>query len=175
MTDPWGRGLAGFGVLCALAFGALLPAACDEETSAVASSSGAGGGDAGCYSGPPAPLFVITISAHAGPLPADTTLAVKWSAGEEPSFSLDDPSSWLSLEDGSNVVCGVDKDAGLPLALDQLRCELWTSGATDLVITAGALPPYQQTLVPLQVPGCDEPVPQEIDVVVGVEPDAGRR
>ncbi len=176
MTYPWGRAWAGVGVLFAMALGALLPAACEKETTTNAvSSSGAGGADAGCYSGPPRPLFVVTMSAAIGSLPPDTTVTVKWSAGQEPDFVLNEPATWLSLEDGSNVVCDVDADAGMPSERMQLRCELWTSGATHVRVSSASLPTHEQTLIPVEVPGCDEPAPQEVDIVLGAVSDAGAR
>ena len=72
-----------------------------------------------------------------------------------------------------NLVCDVDVDAGPVTELDSLRCELWTSGATELIVTGGELPMHEQTLVPLDVPGCDEPAASEIEVVLGEPLDGG--
>ncbi len=174
MTNPWGRGIVAGMLAVALAFGAMLPAACERSSGvSTAVTSGVGGGEAGCYNGPPVPLFVVTISAFEGTLPADTSVLVKWSTGEEPIFLLDDPSSWKTREDGSNLVCDVELDAGAPTELESLRCELWTSGATELVVSGGQLPQHEQTLVPLDVPGCDEPVASDVEVVLGDMPDGG--
>ena len=140
----------------------------------VSSSTGAGGGDAGCYSGPPVALFVLSIRAADGLLPEDTTVTVKWSAGDEPPFILNDQSTWMTLEQGANVVCDVDHDAAAIPEIEELRCELWTSGATEVTVTGGELPPYESTPTPMEQPGCEEPIASEIEIVLDDMPDAGR-
>ncbi len=134
---------------------------------------GGGSGDGGCPPvGPPEPLFTLHIAAADGPLPTDMSLSVQWSAGEEPVFALDDPESWKTLEDG-HVVCDIDRDAAAPSDLEQLSCELWTSGATLVEISAAGYLPYEETLTPQKLDGCEDPVPSEVDVELKVDHDAG--
>jgi hypothetical protein len=108
-----------------------------------------------------------------GPVPGDTTVRVKWSAGEEPEFILDEPDSWKTLEQGSNLVCDIERDAGPPSDLDELRCELWTSGATEIEITAAGYLTHDETLMPKEIDGCDDPVPSELEVELVPDLDAG--
>lgn len=138
------------------------------------SSSSAGSGEGGCPPvGPPEPLFTLRIAAADGPLPTDLALQVTWSANEEPRFELNDPTTWKTLEDGSNVVCDVDRDAGTPVDLVELSCELWTSGATLVEVTATGYVAYEETLTPELLDDCDVPLPSEVEVELAVDHDAG--
>ncbi|MBI4705949.1 MAG: hypothetical protein HY744_33065 [Deltaproteobacteria bacterium] len=121
-------------------------------------------GAGGCPTGPQA-QFVLHVTAEDGPVPADTSLRVKWSVGEEPEFLLSDPTTWKTLEDGSNLVCQVDADAGLPPGgLDELVCELWTSGATEVEVSATGYGTDKRTLMPEQIEGCDGPIPADVPI-----------
>jgi hypothetical protein len=156
------------GLLVAPLFGA-----CDGGGGG-SSSSSAGSGDGGCPPiGPPEPLFTIHIVAAAGSLPNDMTLQVTWSAGQEPLFALQDPESWKTLEDGSNVACDIDRDAGSPGDLEQLSCELWTSGATLVEVSGTGFVPFEETLTPEKLDDCEAPVPSDVDVELVVDHDAG--
>jgi len=115
----------------------------------------------GCHSGSPEALFTLRIVATDAPVPSDTTIRVTWSAGEEPLFDLADKSTWLQLEQ-SNLVCDVDRNAPVPTDLEELVCQLWTSGATNIEVAASGYQPHDQTVTPQQIDGCDEPVPSEV-------------
>jgi len=136
---------------------------------------GAGQGSGGCYAGTPVALFTVNIRAADGPLPVDTTLTVTWSAGAEPVFALNDKNSWKTLDQGSNVECAVDHSGPVPTDLDQLRCELWTSGVTEIEVVASGYETQQQTLQPKELDDCVEPVPSDIDVELVRDQDAGAR
>lgn len=121
--------------------------------------------------GPPEALFTVVVrTADDALLPEDTTVSVRWSAGEEPTFVLDDPNTWKTLDDGVNLVCGVESDRA---ALSELRCELWTSGATEIEVTATGYVDLLETLTPAEKPGCDEPVPSEQELELIPDADAG--
>jgi hypothetical protein len=107
-------------------------------------------------------MLTLTISAEDGPLPDDTTLRVTWSAGHEPAFALDDPATWQSLDEGANVVCDVDPSV---LPTSALRCELWTSGPTEVVIDAKGYAKVDETFSPEVTDACG-PVPTEVTVVL---------
>ncbi len=101
------------------------------------------------------------------------TLRVTWSAGEEPVFVLNDPESWKTLEDGTNVACDIERDAAAPSDLQQLSCEIWTSGATLVEVSGTGYVPYEETLTPEKLDACEDPVPSEVDVELTVDHDAG--
>ena len=42
------------------------------------------------------------------------------------------------LDQGGNVVCNVDPSQPPPTMLDKLVCTLWTSGATEIEVSAKA-------------------------------------
>jgi hypothetical protein len=150
-----------------------LAATCREETGPPTAAS-TGTGEGGCPTqSAPAALFTLKVSAMRGPLPEDTTLQVRWSAGDEPQFVLSDPETWKTLEDGSNVVCDLAHDAGPPVDLLELSCELWTSGATEIEVTATGYVTHNETLTPKEIDGCDEPVPSDVEVNLVVDVDAG--
>jgi hypothetical protein len=109
-------------------------------------------------------MLHLHITADDGPVPADTLLAVTWSAGAEPDFQLDKPSSWGTPADGSNVICDLDTTQPPPKDLAELVCHLWTSGATHVVVTAGAHAPYEATLKPETSADCGGPVPTRVAV-----------
>jgi hypothetical protein len=81
-----------------------------------------------CPMGPQA-MFELTITARGGPVPLSTKVDVSWSAGDEPSFILDEPSTWKTIEQ-ANLICDVDPTQPPPHDLDALVCHLWTTGAT---------------------------------------------
>jgi hypothetical protein len=154
--------------------GLLATAATCDEGGETATAGGGNSGEGGCPTdGPPEALFTLKVTAMRGPVPGDTTVRVKWSAGEEPEFILDEPDSWKTLEQGSNLVCDIERDAGPPSDLDELRCELWTSGATEIEITAGGYLTHDETLMPKEIDGCDDPVPSELEVELVPDLDAG--
>ncbi len=158
--------------LASLLVGPMFGACKGGEGGSASSSSGSGEG--GCPAvGPPEPLFTVRIVAADGPLPADMTLDVRWSAGDEPPFALNDPTTWKTLEDGSNVQCHIDRDGGAPTNLEELSCELWTSGATLVEVAGSGYVAYEETLTPEVLDDCGVPVPSEIEVQLQVDHDAG--
>ncbi len=165
----WKRYAGLWGVALAL----LLFWACEDGRPPTSDTTGTGGG--GCPMGPPRALFTLKVHAADGPLPPDTTVHVKWTAGDEPPFVLSDKDTWKTVEDGSNVECDVDHDAPVPTDLHELRCELWTNSATEIEVTAMGYVPVEQTALPMERDGCDEPVPSEVEVELAVDTDAGAR
>jgi hypothetical protein len=140
----------------------------DEPPSSVTTT---GQGEGGCPGGAPEALFSVTVrTADGEPLPADTTVTVRWSVGEEPSFVLDDPNTWKTLDDGVNAVCEVGGGGGDSTL--ELRCELWTSGATEVEVTATGYLDLEKTLTPASKEGCDQPVPSEEELELLPDPDA---
>jgi L-ascorbate metabolism protein UlaG (beta-lactamase superfamily) len=153
---------------------AVIWGACDEETNGTGTGgSSAGGG--GCAPGQPAPLFTVTIQADPGPLPADTTVVVNWSAGEEPIYVLGDTTTHKTLEDGSNLTCETALGQGGGTPGEVLRCELWTSGTTEVDITASGYVAVSQTLLPAKRDDCDEPMPSEVEIVIDEDQGGGGR
>lgn len=148
-------------------------AACRDQ----ASSSGAGGtgggtassGMGGCPADKPRAAFELAISAETGALPQDLRLEVEWSAGVEPVFLLDDPSTYASL-DSANVVCDVDATLPAPTELSVLRCDLWTPGVTKLRISALDYITYEESLMPQQIDDCAQLATKVVKVTLGREP-----
>lgn len=143
------------------------------DTSSPTGGSGGGGptttstgsgGTGGCLVDP-APAFVLTIRAAAGgPVPPDTTLRVTWSAGEEPEFHLDDPTTWATLET-SNLVCDVDPTAPPPVDLPALTCALWTASPCEIRVTAKGFEPHEHTYSAMPSGECNpEPTAVEIEM-----------
>ena len=164
--------------LTCLVAAAAWPAGCKvtaQATSGQTGAGGAGGDGGGCPMGPPEALFTITVTSEDDEriLPPDTTVTVRWSAGEEPAFVLGDPATWKTLEDGSNLVCDVDHDQPAPTDLTELHCELWTAGATEVEIQAEGYLDYLDTLTPLEKEDCDLPVPSEHELPLETDPEAG--
>lgn len=151
-----------------------------SPTTSSSSSSSTGGG--GCPMGPPEALFTLRVSTDdAAQLPEDTTVTVRWSAGEEPAFVLNDPTTHKTLEDGSNVVCapalgsggagqggarGVGGGGAWALA-----CDLWTSGTTEVTVTATGYPETVETFKPETIDDCEMPVPSEVELILSNAPD----
>jgi len=92
-------------------------------------------------------------------VPADTRVAVEWSAGEEPAFVLSDASTWKTLDDGVNLVCVVDRTKPPPVDLDLLTCEIWASGAVNVRVEAMGYEPHTETLTPQMSEVCGGPMP----------------
>src|SRR5688500_16552272 len=153
-------------VLAALSVATALAglSACGDDAPPDPSGPGGTGGAGGCGAiDPTHPLITLTIRADEGPVPPDTRLRVSWSAGEEQEFRLDDPETWATLDE-SNVVCDVDRDAGPPDALSALVCELWTNGATRVVVSADGYVTRDETFTPEFDDECDLPVPAQVAV-----------
>lgn len=157
-------------VLGSLVLGATVLGACPGSDAS--GSAGDGGGDGGidCPTGPAA-LLTLTITAASGPVPADLTLDVLWSAGDEPRFALADATTWGTSADGANVIC--DVSAPVPADLASLVCHLWTSGPTNVEIRATGFEPYSSTLTPHHSAACKGPVPTAVAVTLASVPDAG--
>ena len=154
-----------------LPLGVLVAVACDQ-TSSSGPDGGATGGAGGCPTGV-FPWFTLHVTAHDGALPPDTTVVVTWSVRVEPPFKLDDPSTWKTLEQGTNVVCSVDRDAAPPTDLQELVCELWTNGATQVEVSATDYLTAEKTFTPAQRDGCTGPVPSDVAIEIVRDPDAG--
>lgn len=130
-----------------------------------ATAATTGQGEGGCPGGAPEALFTVTVrTSDDAPLPTDTTVTVRWSVGEEPPFVLDDPDTWKKLEDGVNAVCDPLLDGGYPVY--ELRCELWTSGATEVEVDATGYLELREVLTPATKEGCDQPVPSEEELAL---------
>lgn len=162
--------------------------ACSEGSTG--SGTGAGGGDGGgggaaaCPDGL-SPLFTLRVRGPGDALPLDLALDVTWSAGDEPTVSIDDPSSFGTSE--SNVICALvaptsDGEGGGEAATTggeggasadrgELLCELWTSGPTRVRVEAEGFVPIDETLAPETLDGCDRPVHSEVPLELVVEED----
>lgn len=158
--------LAALAGVCAAAGGACKPGG--------AGGTGAGGGTGGAGGCPtqPEPLLTITVRAQDGPLPPDIAIRVTWSAGEEPVFKLDEPSSWKTLEE-ANLVCDVDPSAPPPTDLAALSCQLWTNGPAAVEIKAEGYVTFEETLTPEMSEVCEAPVPKHVDIEITRDADAG--
>ncbi len=168
--------------------------ACSDGAGGRQGSGGAGGsgtgGAPGC-SDEVAPLFTLHVIVAEGELPEDLKLHVSWSAGDEPAVTLGDASSYGTSED--NVVCvrrpaegptGAGGDGGdgggeattggedQGESLDELLCELWTSGPTRVQLDAAGYLSFDETLPPATTEGCDRPVPSDVEIELVIdEPD----
>jgi hypothetical protein len=120
-------------------------------------------------------MFELTITVAHGPVPRSTTVDVSWSAGQEPTFSLDQPSTWKTIDDPVNLICDVDPTKPPPDALPALVCHLWTAGATYVVVKAKGYTPLEKTYVPTFSEHCEAFVPTAIHVELALAPegDAG--
>lgn len=157
--------------LAALCAAAWLNTACSDaagpSTSTASGSNGAGGCDQS-----PKPMLTLSLRASDGDLPADTSIQVKWSAGTEPLFKLDDASTWQSLDDGGNVIC--DAATSQPSAPKKaLTCELWTSGATEITASATGYVRATETFSPEQSERCNGPIPTAVSIELQPDLDAG--
>lgn len=86
---------------------------------------------------PNGPTFRVMLTAVPGPLPPDTRIEVKYGAGVEryPGNA------------GKSIFChdvSSDPDAGVR---EGISCDLWTSGAADVSVTASGYLPVERTLV----------------------------
>jgi hypothetical protein len=173
-TTFWARAALGF----AVATGALSYLACGSEgttTGSTSSSSGTStgtGGAGGMCPTMPVALFTLHVTSAAGALPADTTVEVMWSAGTEPTFHLDDKSTWKTLSN-ANLVCDVDPEKPAPTDLQELVCHLWTSGATEVQVYAKGYTPYDKTSSPKLSEKCQAPIPSDILVELAPAADGG--
>jgi hypothetical protein len=158
--------MAGRGYLLLLAMAAIVVACPGGGTPAGSGGAGGTGGAGGCPDDKPMAAFALSVTASDGPVPADLQLDVKWSADTEPPFSLDDPSTYGSL-DKSNVICNVGSDA--PQDLDVLRCDLWTTGATEITLRAAGYDEHGETLEPLAPDACDQRVTKKVDIELAPE------
>ena len=119
------------------------------------------------------PQFTLHVRAKDGPVPPDTTVVVRWSAAEEAPFVLNDPSTWKSADEGANVDCAVDHDAGPPTDLAELVCELWTSGPTEVKVSATGYLPLDKTYTPEQIDQCEDPIPSDVQAELVRDTDSG--
>lgn len=160
MVQPSIRVLFGFVLGIALIWG------CSERGPSSPTTHGGNGGAGGCPVRLPEPQFVVEIRADEGPVPIDTRVVVEWSAANEPPFVLSDPTTWKTLDDGVNLVCNIDRTQPPPTDLAVLVCELWTSGAVNLMIDATGFTPYTETLTPMMSETCNEPMPMDVSVTL---------
>lgn len=159
-----------FAALLAASLCVGLAAACGPPAPSSSSQGGAGGGatggggTGGCLMMPTPSFALRVLAAAGGPVPPDTTVLVKWSAGEEPEFHLDDKSTWGTLEN-ANIVCDVDPTAPPPTDLAALECSLWTAGPTEVIVSAKGFVPKDRTFSPDPSTDCNpEPTPIEIEI-----------
>lgn len=161
----------------ALALGATVSLACTGGGTGTTSGTSGAGGDGGaggdCPMGPQA-MFTLTITAEGSAVPSDTRVVVSWSAGTEPTFSLDDKESWKTLEE-SNLVCDVDPHGPPPSDLPALVCHVWSNGATKVEVSASGYAPFEETYVPMQSEHCHGLVPTQIEVKLTRAEDAGTK
>jgi hypothetical protein len=124
------------------------------------------GGEGGCPVRLPEPQFVLEIQAEDGPVPQDTRVAIEWSAANEPPFVLSDPTTWKTLDDSVNLVCIVDRTKPPPTDLAVLVCELWTSGAVNLLVEGTGYSPHEETLKSVMNERCGEPLSTRLPIVL---------
>lgn len=157
----------------AAALVACTPPAKGGSTSTGAGTGGAGGTGGACPMGPQA-MFDLTITAQDASVPQSTTVEVSWSAGEEPKFSLDQPSTWMTI-DQANVVCDVDATKPPPEELPALVCHLWTTGATNVVVKAKGYTTFEKTYASTFSDHCKALIPTAIRIELAPSPkdDAG--
>jgi hypothetical protein len=163
-----------FFVISALAMAVLV--ACTEHAPSGTTSSGTsgtGGAGGACPMGPQA-MFDITITATDGDVPPTTAIDVSWSAGQEPKFSLDQPATWKTI-DQANVICDVDATKPPPEHLHALVCHLWTTGATNVVVTAKGYTTFEKTYASMFSDHCQALIPTAIGIELSPAPkdDAG--
>lgn len=179
----------GFPLAPALAL-ALALASCGRGSGGT--GAGGGGGAGGAGGAPPcssevAPLFTLRVGGPEGELPLDLTLAVSWSVGDEPIVILADPATFG--DSSSNVICArvahIEGEGGGSSAamvatsgsggegggseLEDLLCEVWTSGPTAIVLEAAGHVPVKETLVPETIDECERPVPSEVTITLVLE------
>lgn len=119
----------------------------------------------------PRALFELTLTASDGPVPPSTKIDVSWSAGPVPTFALDEPSTWKTIEqEQANLVCDVDASKPPPHDLAALVCHLWTGGATNVVVKAKGYTPFEQTYLPTYSDHCKSLVPTAIGIEISPEP-----
>lgn len=154
-----------------LMVGLLAAATCKNATDPPAGDAGTAGAG-GCPSDAQA-LFTLHVRAAQGHVPPDTELRITWSAQAEPPFELDDPETWPSVDDGANFECAVARDASLPVDLEELTCELWTNGATQVVASAAGYLTVDQTFTPAEREGCEGWVHSDVEIELVTDADAG--
>ena len=122
----------------------------------------------------PQAMFNLTITAQGGDVPPTTTVAVSWSAGQEPTFSLDQPSTWMTI-DQANVICDVDPKKPPPEHLPKLVCHLWTTGATNVIVMAKGYTSFEMTYASMFNDHCKAAIPTAIAIELAPAPeeDAG--
>lgn len=162
-----------FSALATAALVACSKPATGGSTSTGTGSGGAGGAGGACPMGPQA-MFDVTITAQGGDVPQDTTIDVSWSAGQEPRFNLDQPSTWMTI-DQANVICDVDAMKPPPEHLAALVCHLWTTGATNVVVSAKGFTTFEMTYASMFSDHCKALVPTAISIELAPTPkdDAG--
>jgi hypothetical protein len=151
----------------------LMGAACKESSPPPDAGTGGQGGSGGSCPVGPVAMFTLTVTATDGPVPPDTSITVSWSAGQEPMFVLSDPTTWKTLDDGTNVVCHVDRMQPPPSDLAMLVCDLWTSGPTLVKLDAQGYETHEETFSPEMSEPCGGPVPTEIALELMRPTDAG--
>jgi hypothetical protein len=151
----------------------LMGAACKDRTPPPGGGTGGQGGSGGSCPVGPVATFTLAVTAADGPVPPDTSITVSWSAGQEPVFLLSDPTTWKTLDDGTNVVCHLDRTLPPPMDLTLLVCDLWTSGPTLVRVEAQDYATHEETFNPEMSEQCGGPIPTEIAVELMRPADAG--
>jgi len=141
------KGLGVCGVICAVAAGA-----CDD-----------GGPPASCPTQGAA--FVVMITAGDSPLPADTEITVRY-GGLQEVYRLAAPPCIKCPDvlfcDALNADGGIG-DAGLPISVHALRCEIWTGGSATLEVRASSYADLTEELA-AESDGCGGVLTREIPI-----------
>jgi len=119
----------------------------------------------------PEAMFELTITAAHGPVPRSTTVDVTWSAGQEPTFVLEQPSTWKTIDDPVNLICDVDPAKPPPEGLSALVCHLWTAGPTDVVVKAKGYTRLETTYLPTYSEQCQGYVPTAVSLELALVPE----
>lgn len=157
--------------LSAFALAVLTACSASRPGGSITTGSGGAGGEGGACPMSPQAMFDLTITAAHGPVPRSTTVDVSWSVGHEPTFSLDEPSTWKTIDDQVNLVCDVDPVKPPPEALSALVCHLWTTGPTHVVVKAKGYTSLDETYVPTYSEHCQGNVPTAISVTLALVPE----
>jgi hypothetical protein len=160
-----------FFTLSAFALAVLTACSAPRPGGSTGAGAGGAGGEGGACPMNPQAMFELTITAAHGPVPRSTTVDVSWSAGQEPTFALEKPSTWKTIDDQVNLICDVDPGKPPPETLSALVCHLWTTGPTHVVVKAKGYTQHEETFVPTYSDHCQVFVPTAISVALSLVPE----
>jgi hypothetical protein len=131
--------------------------------------------------GRPQAAFKVLVTASGAPLPTGTTVHIEYGSGAEeyllgdPDFSSEVMFCEIFLRDAGVPVADAATDAGDAGAgsveIEALSCELWTGGATTVIVSASGYPQLERELTAEE----DECGVMTTDVPLTLErEDAGR-